>query len=68
MRVYPKSTPLHGVRQIDIIKGVFVLSTPVIYRSGTKIIRTNKLQNVAKKLCFVWRIIAKTLSLQCLNK
>lgn len=40
MRVYPKSTPLHGVRQIDIIKGVFVLPTPVIYRSGTKIIRT----------------------------
>lgn len=52
MRVYPKSTPLHGVRQIDIIKGVFVLPTPVIYRSGMKIVRTNKFQNIAKKLCF----------------
>lgn len=57
MRVYPKSTPLHGVRQIDIIKGVFVLSTPVIYRSGTKIIRSKlkkptSFQNIAKKLCF----------------
>ncbi|MDM8255835.1 hypothetical protein, partial [Phocaeicola barnesiae] len=26
--------------------------TPVIYRSGTKIVRTNKFQNIAKKLCF----------------
>jgi len=33
----PKTViPLQGVRQIDIIKGVFVLPTPVIYRSDMK--------------------------------
>ena len=68
LRGVPKTViPLHGVRQIDIVKGgvvpqppsvilrsdaVFSLPTPVIYRSGTKIIRTNKFQDIAKKLCF----------------
>ena len=72
LRGVPKIViPLQGVRQMDIIKGVFVLQTPsvirlsryrlqvrtsfptpVIYRSGTKIVRTNKFQNIAKKLCF----------------
>lgn len=51
-RVPKTVTPLHGVRQMDIIKGVFVLPTPVIYRLGTKIVRANKFQNIAKKLCF----------------
>lgn len=42
--------PLHGVRQIDIIKGVFVLSTPVIYRSVTKIVRSRLERLNSKKV------------------